>query len=95
MATLILHVSHGLNRQQWNAADKVVKERRWKLSPKSFATIAKTEIILSGEAPLSSSAGSEGIKEAYGDAAMSRFSVFEWHKLFREGKERVKDDNRS
>ncbi|XP_068528923.1 histone-lysine N-methyltransferase SETMAR-like [Anas acuta] len=35
------------------------------------------------------------IKEAYGDAAMGRLGVFEWHKLFREGRERVEDDNRS
>uniref|UniRef100_A0A8C3CRQ0 Mos1 transposase HTH domain-containing protein n=1 Tax=Cairina moschata TaxID=8855 RepID=A0A8C3CRQ0_CAIMO len=35
------------------------------------------------------------IKEAYGDAAMGRLGVFEWHKLFREGRERVEDDDRS
>jgi histone-lysine N-methyltransferase SETMAR len=35
------------------------------------------------------------IKEAYGDAAMGRSGVFEWHKLFREGRERVEDDDRS
>ena len=33
------------------------------------------------------------IKEAYGDAAMARSGVFEWHKLFREGRERVEDDD--
>uniref|UniRef100_A0A8C3CU13 Mos1 transposase HTH domain-containing protein n=1 Tax=Cairina moschata TaxID=8855 RepID=A0A8C3CU13_CAIMO len=35
------------------------------------------------------------IKEAYGDAAMGRSGVFGWHKLFREGRERVEDDDRS
>ncbi|XP_032053001.1 protein GVQW3-like [Aythya fuligula] len=35
------------------------------------------------------------IKEAYGDAAMGRSCVFEWHKLFQEGRERVEDDDRS
>ncbi|KAJ8958578.1 hypothetical protein NQ318_016299 [Aromia moschata] len=34
-------------------------------------------------------------KEAYGDAAMRRSGVFEWHKLFREGRERAEDDDRS
>ncbi|GFT44792.1 uncharacterized protein TNCV_2845581 [Trichonephila clavipes] len=33
------------------------------------------------------------IKEANGDAAMSRSGVFEWHKLFRERRERVEDDD--
>ncbi|GFV11953.1 uncharacterized protein TNCV_3181841 [Trichonephila clavipes] len=33
------------------------------------------------------------IKEAYGDAAKGRSSIFEWHKLFREGKEIVEDDH--
>uniref|UniRef100_U3I6B1 Mos1 transposase HTH domain-containing protein n=1 Tax=Anas platyrhynchos platyrhynchos TaxID=8840 RepID=U3I6B1_ANAPP len=33
------------------------------------------------------------IKEAYGDAAMGRLGVFEWHKLFREGRERVEDND--
>uniref|UniRef100_A0A8C3BF43 Mos1 transposase HTH domain-containing protein n=1 Tax=Cairina moschata TaxID=8855 RepID=A0A8C3BF43_CAIMO len=33
------------------------------------------------------------IKEAYGDADMGRSGVFEWHKLFREGRERVEDDD--
>lgn len=32
--------------------------------------------------------GNDMIKEAYGDGAMARSSVFEWHKLFREGRER-------
>ena len=35
------------------------------------------------------------IKEAYSDAAMGRSGVFEWHKLFRDGRERVEDDDRS
>ncbi|XP_068526633.1 protein GVQW3-like [Anas acuta] len=35
------------------------------------------------------------IKKVYGDAAMGRSGVFEWHKLFREGRERVEDDDRS
>ncbi|GFX16642.1 uncharacterized protein TNCV_24131 [Trichonephila clavipes] len=34
------------------------------------------------------------IKEAYGKAFMGRLGVFELHKLFREGRERVKDDSR-
>ncbi|XP_050052392.1 protein GVQW3-like [Dermacentor andersoni] len=33
------------------------------------------------------------IKEAYGDAAMGRPGVFEWHKLFREGSEGVEHDD--
>ena len=37
----------------------------------------------------------EMIKRAYGDDAMGRSSVFEWHKLFREGREQVEDDQRS
>jgi [histone H3]-lysine36 N-dimethyltransferase SETMAR len=36
----------------------------------------------------------EMIKEAYGDAAASRSTVFEWHKLFREGRDLVEDDHR-
>jgi hypothetical protein len=32
---------------------------------------------------------------AYGDAALSRTTTFEWHKRFREGRESVKDDERS
>ncbi|XP_011858412.1 PREDICTED: putative uncharacterized protein FLJ37770 [Vollenhovia emeryi] len=35
------------------------------------------------------------IKAAYGDNAMSRSGVFEWHKLFREGREEVEDAQRS
>ncbi|GFU22629.1 protein GVQW3 [Trichonephila clavipes] len=35
------------------------------------------------------------IKEDYGDAAMGRSDVFEWHKLFRDGRERVEDDDHS
>nr|CAH7720081.1 unnamed protein product [Callosobruchus chinensis] len=35
------------------------------------------------------------LKDAYGDAAMSRSTVFEWHKLFREGRELVEDDQRA
>ena len=35
------------------------------------------------------------IKSAYGVDAMGRLSVFEWHKLFREGREQVEDDKRS
>ena len=37
----------------------------------------------------------ELIEKAYGDAALSRTTIFEWHKRFREGRERVKDDERS
>ncbi|GFX54397.1 protein GVQW3 [Trichonephila clavipes] len=35
------------------------------------------------------------IKEAYGDAAMRISCVFEWHKLFQEGRERVGNNDRS
>lgn len=35
------------------------------------------------------------IKEAYGDVALSCLTVFECHKLFREGRELVEDDERS
>jgi len=34
----------------------------------------------------------ELIQKAYGDAALSRTIIFEWHKRFREGRESVKDD---
>ena len=37
----------------------------------------------------------ELIHKAYGDAALSRTTIFEWHKRFREGRELVKDDERS
>lgn len=37
----------------------------------------------------------EMIKDAFKDAAMSRSTVFEWHKLFREGRELVEDDQRA
>jgi len=37
----------------------------------------------------------ELIQKAYGDAALSRTTIFEWHKRFREGRESVKDDGRS
>jgi len=37
----------------------------------------------------------ELIPKAYGDSALSRTTIFEWHKRFREGKEKVKDDERS
>jgi hypothetical protein len=32
---------------------------------------------------------------AYGDYAMKKLSVFEWHKRFEEGREDVQDDPRS
>jgi len=37
----------------------------------------------------------ERIQKAYGDAALSRTTIFEWHKRFREGRELVKDEERS
>ena len=37
----------------------------------------------------------ELIQKAYGDAALSRTTIFEWHKRFREGRESVKDDELS
>ena len=37
----------------------------------------------------------ELIQKAYGDAALSRKTIFEWHKRFREGRESVKDDESS
>ena len=37
----------------------------------------------------------ELIQKAYGDAVLSRTTIFEWHKRFREGRESVKDDERS
>jgi len=36
----------------------------------------------------------EPIQKAYGDAALSRTTIFEWHKRFQEGRESVKDDER-
>ena len=35
------------------------------------------------------------IQKAYGDAALSLTTIFEWHKLFWEGRESVKDDESS
>ena len=37
----------------------------------------------------------ELIQKAYGDAALSRITIFEWPKRFREGRESVKDDESS
>jgi transposase len=37
----------------------------------------------------------ELMQKAYGDEALSRTTIFEWHKRFREGGESVKDDERS
>lgn len=34
------------------------------------------------------------IKQAYGDDALSRTRVFEWHKMFKEGRELVEDEHR-
>jgi len=36
----------------------------------------------------------ELIQKAYGDAAFSRTTIFEWHRRFQEGRESVKDDER-
>jgi transposase len=36
----------------------------------------------------------ELIQKAYGDAVLSRKTIFEWHKRFREGRESLKDDER-
>lgn len=35
------------------------------------------------------------LRQAYGAAAMKKTSVFEWHKRFKEGRDDVKDDERS
>jgi transposase len=32
------------------------------------------------------------LKNAYGEECLSRTSVFEWHKKFKEGRELLKDD---
>ena len=37
----------------------------------------------------------ELIQKAYGDAALSRTTTFEWHKRFQQGGESVKDEERS
>jgi hypothetical protein len=37
----------------------------------------------------------ELIQKSYGDAVLSRTTIFEWHKCFQEGRESVKDDERS
>jgi hypothetical protein len=34
----------------------------------------------------------ELIQKTYGHPALSRITIFEWHKSFREGRESVKDD---
>jgi len=33
--------------------------------------------------------------KAYGGEAMKKWSVYEWHKQFKEGRENVEDDERS
>jgi hypothetical protein len=35
------------------------------------------------------------LTEAYGADAMKKSSVFEWHKKFKEGREDMKDDERT
>jgi len=35
------------------------------------------------------------LKQAYGERALSRSQVFEWHKAFSEGRESIKDEPRS
>ncbi|GFG30570.1 hypothetical protein Cfor_10488 [Coptotermes formosanus] len=35
------------------------------------------------------------LREAYGEDALSKSRVFEWHKRFSEGRENVEDDERS
>jgi transposase len=35
------------------------------------------------------------LTEAYGAVAMTKSSVFEWHKRFKEGREDLKDDERT
>jgi hypothetical protein len=35
------------------------------------------------------------LTEAYGTDAMNKSSVFEWHKRFKEGRDDVKDDERT
>ena len=37
----------------------------------------------------------ELVEKAYGDAALSRTTIFEWHKRFREGRESVKEEERN
>jgi len=37
----------------------------------------------------------ELIQKAYGDVALSRTTIVEWHKRFRESRESLKDDERS
>ena len=32
------------------------------------------------------------VQNAFGEKSMSRASVFDWHKLFKEGRERVEDE---
>ena len=39
--------------------------------------------------------GSETLAVAYGEYAMKKLSVFEWHRRFKEGREDVQDDPRS
>ena len=34
------------------------------------------------------------LQEVYGDDAMSKTRLFEWHRRFKEGREQVEDDHR-
>jgi transposase len=47
------------------------------------------------KADISASKTVKLIQKAYVDAAVSRTTIFEWHKRFQEGRESVKDDERS
>jgi hypothetical protein len=37
----------------------------------------------------------KGLSVAYGECAMQKLSVFEWHRGFKKGREDVQDDPRS
>jgi transposase len=54
----------------------------------------RVAIKFSSKVDFSATKTVELIQKAYGDAALSRTTIFEWHKRFREGRESVKDDKR-
>ena len=61
----------------------------------SVVAVVKTERLALTLVVVVATKTVELIQKAYGDAALSQTSIFEWHKRFREGKESVKDETKA